>query len=742
MIMPNKADRSTDAETQERLVPASFLRDSPYGRLERRNRKWYLVDGRPDVTMKLCRIFTGISTRNRRNISLPITMPGFWTELNWFMKLFPLAVSDADRKSLERVIAKDLAHTDAVITFNTHMDRPALVDIPLKQPLRQYQKKAVDAICLQKRLLVADDVGLGKTAVAIASMLHERCTPALYVTMSQLSEQAVQEFGKFAEVVCIDTQGVRRTIGEDKPLGSVSEGALVLHQIDRIAAYELPAADVYIMKYSCLRGWRDVFDAKVFRYVVFDECQQLRRKGTAKYRAAQAASRHAEFSVGLTATPIYNYGDEIFNVLNLLRPRCLGKYAEFVAEWGTPTRFGRVIVENPGALGAVLKEHLFMIRRTMPEVGLELPEVQHVVEHVDHDVKLFNQSLGEILELAKRTLFGFTAEERMTSSGQLDVRLRHATGVSKAHYVAARARIVLESGRPVILVGWHRDTYDIWRELLAEHEPVMITGSESARRKEQNKQAFIRGDSKLLILSLRSGEGMDGLQDTCSIVVFGELDWSPQIHHQIIGRLHRFGQQDSVLALFLVSREGSDPPMENLLDLKSEQAFKIMNPGETYSPILTSHGGEKRLQEIAGEILRHYKVDLDKARAEFEVKEPPGYWGVIAALESFVWDRDHDEKRCQERLYAFLQDIGIDAQREVSVNGGIIDMLTDSGVGIEMKLAPVTRGELVRQVRTYIQDERIRAIVAVTLQPGELPERLYGKRIAEVGLRTTAALSL
>ena len=476
----SEAENRADTECEDRLLPATFLPDSPYGRLERRNRKWYLVDGRPDVTMKLCRLFIGISTRNRRDISLPITMPGFWTEFNWFMKLYPLSVDEGDRKSLERLIARDLAHTHAVIEFNTHIDKPALVDVPLRRSLRQYQKKAVEAITLQKRLLVADDVGLGKTAVAIASILHEQRTPVLYVTMSQLSEQAVQEFGKFAKVVCVDTRGIHRAIGERKRLDAAPKGALVLHKIDTLAAYELPAADVYIMKYSCLRGWQDVFDAKVFRYVVFDECQQLRRKGTAKYRAARAVSRHAEFSVGLTATPVYNYGDEIFNVLNLIRPRCLGTYTEFVAEWGTPARFQRVIIEDPGALGAVLKERLFMIRRTMPEVGLELPEVQHVVEYVDHDVKQFNQSLGEILELAKRTLFGFSAEERMTSSGQLDVRLRHATGVSKAHYVAARARIVLESGRPVILVGWHRDTYDIWRKVLADYEPVMITGSESA----------------------------------------------------------------------------------------------------------------------------------------------------------------------------------------------------------------------------------------------------------------------
>jgi len=282
--------------------------------------------------------------------------------------------------------------------------------------------------------------------------------------------------------------------------------------------------------------------------------------------------------------------------------------------------------------------------------------------------------------------------------------------------------------------------YDIWNRLLADYTPVMITGSESPRRKEEHRQAFIRGDTPLLILSLRSGEGMDGLQQNCSIVIFGELDWSPQVHRQIIGRLHRQGQMESVLALFLISREGSDPAIADILDLKSEQAFKIMNPGETYHPELETRSGEKRLQEIALDFLKHYKVDLDKARAEFEIKEPTSFWGVLAALDSFVWDRNPDEKQYQELLFNWFQTLGIDIKRETAVQGGIVDMLTADGVAIELKLAPIAPGALLRQIRAYMQDDRIRAMVVVSPEPGGLPERLFGKRITESPLRTQPTL--
>ncbi len=723
------------------LTATPLLDDSPYGRIEKRATKWYLADARPDVAMRFRRLFHAELHPGREDIPLPTSIPGFWTELNWFMKRYPLCAAPEDRKALERLITKDLEHAEAVLEFNTYIHKPALLELPLRMPLREYQKKAVEAIALQQHILVADDVGLGKTAVAIASILKERRTPALFVTMTQLFKQAVREFAKFTATACIERNGAYHDVDETAALPSPGSDVLIIHSIDGLLPYELPPADVYVMKYSCLRGWEDVFARDVFRYVVFDECQELRRKGTGKYNAARVAAKHADFCVGLTATPIYNYGDEVFNVLNLLKPRCLGTLKDFVAAWGEMTRFHKLIIHEPAALGSVLREQLLMIRRTKHEVGLELPEVQHVIEYVDHDVQRFNASLGEILELAKHTLFGFTSEDRMNSMGRFDTALRHATGVAKAHYVAARTRIVLESGQPVILVGWHRDTYEIWKTVLAEYAPVLITGSESPQQKDANKLAFIRGDTNLLILSLRSGEGMDGLQENCSIVVFGELDWSPQIHHQIIGRLHRFGQQESVLALFLLSREGSDPAVAEVLDLKSEQAFHIMNPEERFAPELDTRGGEKRLQEIAAEFLRRYEVDLDKARAEFEMKEPDSYWSVLAALESFSWDRHPDERRCQELLHTWLTDLGVGVRREAPVNGGLIDLLTEDGVGVEVKLSPTPRGALVRQIRSYIQDDAIRAIIVAAVDPEELPERLYGKRITAVNLRRAARLS-
>lgn len=79
-------------------------------------------------------------------------------------------------------------------------------------------------------------------------------------------------------------------------------------------------------------------------------------------------------------------------------------------------------------------------------------------------------------------------------------------------------------------------------------------------------------------------------------MVCGELDWSPAVHEQAIGRVHRDGQGDPVVAYFLVSDEGSDPVVLDVLGLKRGQLEGIRDP--------------------AGEILESRRLDAVRVLAE------------------------------------------------------------------------------------------------------------------------------
>jgi SNF2 family DNA or RNA helicase len=106
----------------------------------------------------------------------------------------------------------------------------------------------------------------------------------------------------------------------------------------------------------------------------------------------------------------------------------------------------------------------------------------------------------------------------------------------------------------------------------------MYTGTESITQKENSKKAFTEGDAQVLIMSLRSGAGLDGLQGVAKTLCFGELDWSPGVHEQCIGRVHRDGQPGAVMAYFMVSDEGADPMIAEVLGLKRRQIEGVRTP--------------------------------------------------------------------------------------------------------------------------------------------------------------------
>jgi len=96
--------------------------------------------------------------------------------------------------------------------------------------------------------------------------------------------------------------------------------------------------------------------------------------------------------------------------------------------------------------------------------------------------------------------------------------------------------------------------------------------------------------------------GVDGLQEVCRTVVFGELDWSPGVHEQCIGRIHRDGQKEPVAAYFLVAEDGADPVMAEVLGLKRSQIEGLRDPNLDLIEKLETDGGH--IRKLAEEFLK------------------------------------------------------------------------------------------------------------------------------------------
>jgi len=348
-------------------------------------------------------------------------------------------------------------------------------------------------------------------------------------------------------------------------------------------------------------GWADFLKQhKRIRFVVMDECQELRKDGTAKYEAAQMIAAEAEYALGLTATPTYNYGDEIYRVLEVLSPGCLGTASEFFRDWCSS--WGRNwIVSDPPALGQSLVDRQLILRRRRRDVGRELPALNILVEAVPYDAKRLEAIKEESVRLAKLALGG-AFNEAGQAIRQLDLKMRQVTGIAKAPYVADFVKRLADSGEKVLLAGWHREVYAIWHNILGKRA-VFYTGTESPAAKQAAVDAFTSGAADVFIISLRSGAGLDGLQKVASIIAVGELDWSPEVHNQLAGRLNRDGQDDIVTLCYLIAAGGSDPLLASILNLKGEQAKGIRDPGDNGARDLFTGSAAITREETRGKLL-------------------------------------------------------------------------------------------------------------------------------------------
>lgn len=535
----------------------------------RSQKRFWLIDCERHVRNKLKRLFPGLNQTAPGPLKLSDN-PENCRDLLWFFERYPMNVDELQQMELNAKFHRSMeAKVAELLSASRAPDEFELSLAP-----RPYQRVAATLCETKGGLLLADKVGLGKSVTAICLMTRPAHLPALVVTLPHLQSQWRDYLAKFAP------QLKTHVLKSGTPYDLLAVKRRRKSDASPIEAPRL--ADVIICNYHKLHGWADVLP-DIIKYVVFDEVQELRRRESLKYVAAKQVADAAIMRMGLSATPIFNYGIEFFNVIDALMPDSLGTHEEFVREWCKDQ-----CIADPKAFGDHLRREGLMIVRTRKDVGRELPAVNKVVHTIEVDMKALDKVQSNAVNLAQIILKANQSfrNEKMMAASEFNMLMRQATGVAKAPHVAEFVRMLLDTEDRVILFGWHHDVYAIWLEALKDFKPVMFTGLESSTQKEASKKAFIEGDSRVLIISLRAGAGLDGLQEVCRTAVIGELDWSPAVHEQNIGRIDRdpvsgnLAELGPVFAYFLVSDDGSDPVIADVLGLKRAQLDGVRHQNE------------------------------------------------------------------------------------------------------------------------------------------------------------------
>ncbi|MCP4642599.1 MAG: DEAD/DEAH box helicase [bacterium] len=519
-------------------------------------------------------------------------------DLNWLLMRFPMDVSDcADVLSSARDNAIEEIQRRVSGDDRTRTTPPS----EFVGQLYPYQESAVTFLTTNRRAVLADGMGLGKTWSTLAAAAVAGSYPVLIVCQAHVQRQWQRMIGRLFDLpaagqVPMFASEFSRVTARGQTLAPLLRGR---------TPEPIKATPFAVTHYGLLADWKQSILDHGFRTVIFDEIQELRHTGTAKYSAASLISERAEYVWGASGTPVYGYGAEIWSVMNAVDFHCLGSKEAFSREWCSGYG-GRMVVDPMALNGHLSREGLLLRRRaTDQSVALDLPRVARRVATLQHDAEIYEDLIGAARQMAK-----LYDRASYTTKGQLareiDAKTRRASGVAKAQFVGEFVAAACEAGEVPLVYAWHHDVHDTYRERLADYSPAVFTGRQTTAQKDRALKRFIDGQAGCALLSLRSAAGLDGLQGRATTCIFGELDWAPAVHSQCETRIARIGVDellDEVPSHYCVSDVGHDQIMLDVLGVKTGQFTGLM--GDEPESYEEQQEAERRAAARIRRLVRH-----------------------------------------------------------------------------------------------------------------------------------------
>lgn len=400
---------------------------------------------------------------------------------------------------------------------------------------------------LRGRALLSDEVGLGKTIEA-GLVLKELLTRGmvkrfLVLTVPSLVDQWEEELNdKFGLTTATSNRESTRDGG----------GRFWRDNAGIVASLHL------LKQPAHLAVAREVN----WDMLVVDEAHYLRNSQSQAWQAVSALPR--QFLLLLTATPVQNSLEELYNLVTLLQPGQLPPPREFRKRFIDPKRPRQP--REPEELRRLLGQ--VMIRNTRANAGLKLPSRRA-------ETVLFEPGPGErefwaSWEAEFREHLAALSPSQASLWGRL---LLQAAGSSPAAWRSALTRFPDQSAAEawrkqspleaswtrkcdllppltkgeggVVIFSQFLETQASLAERLkgAGVSTFVINGSTPAAQRQPITEQFRQSGGALLLT--HSGTEGRNLQ-FCHRLVNFDLPWNPMELEQRIGRLHRYGQRQTV----------------------------------------------------------------------------------------------------------------------------------------------------------------------------------------------------
>lgn len=391
----------------------------------------------------------------------------------------------------------------------------------LSVSLRGYQSFGARFALVQRKVIIGDEMGLGKTVEALAVLAH-------------LHAEGHRHF----LVICpaaVVTNWVREVRAKSRLSAHRAHGP----QRDAEVGRWLRTGGVAVTTYETL-PWMQSHVASLdeISCVVIDEAHYIKNPQAQRSERCAKIIAASDRAILLTGTPLENRIDEFRTLVAYLRPDLVVD-----GEQWRPRLFRQQVAPA-------------YLRRNQEDVLTELPELVEVDEWLPmspHDTAAYREAVvsGNFMAMRQAALLTGANSEKMQRLIEI---------VEEAE----------ESGRRVIVYSYFLSVLDLVAASLPGRVFGPLTGAIPAATRQTMVDRFSEAEHGAVLVAQIVAGGVGLNVQAASIVIICEPQLKPTTEWQAIARAHRMGQLQSVQVHRLVSEDGVDQRIREILERKRQ----------------------------------------------------------------------------------------------------------------------------------------------------------------------------
>ncbi|MBT2216771.1 DEAD/DEAH box helicase family protein [Virgibacillus dakarensis] len=447
-----------------------------------------------------------------------------------------------------------------------------------------YQVKTVKSVLsrFKGRVMLSDEVGLGKTVEAGMAMLEYVMRGLARRILILVPPSLVGQW----------ENEMKRKFNQD--FVRADHPDFKKHGQNAWAHYSKVIASIDTAK---RKNNRESIFKEQYDLIIVDEAHHLKNRTTQKWQFVNGINKKYIFL--LTATPVQNHLEELYNLITLLKPGQLRTYSYFKKNF-VESKDG-IEAKNVDKLKGLLADVMIRNKRSNVDVTftkrtaytrtIDMTNDEKALYnnlslfvreryHVKHPVlnrfqlKRLQEQIGSSITSVVPSLERLSVNEKLTEFERkamkrfLDEAKTIAENTSGSRTkVDELVSILTEFNDKMIVFTKFAATQKYISNVLKDRGFQVAEFHGAMRRKEKEEQVtWFKEEADVLVSTEVGGEGRN-LQ-FCHGMINYDLPWNPMAIEQRIGRIHRIGQENDVVVYNLAAKDTIEYYILDLLDRK------------------------------------------------------------------------------------------------------------------------------------------------------------------------------